>query len=295
MTDIPGTLGTLRDALIDVTARSLIGLARLLPYRVRVPFVGWIFAYVLAPVAGYRKRIRENLALVLPDLPESEVRHLLRAVPDNVGRTMIEIYSASEFVDRIRRIDLAGPGVASLEDAHRTGRPVILASGHFGNYDAARACLIARGYRLGALYRPMTNTLFNEHYVRAIEEIGKPMFPRGRRGMGQMVKFLRSGGMLGILMDQHMGRGAKLKFFGHTAYTATSAADLALKHDALLIPIYAIRLENGLDFGIMVNNPIPHSDPVTMTQAINDDLEDQVRSHLRQWFWIHRRWKGDRT
>ena len=36
---------------------------------------------------------------------------------------------------------------------------------------------------------------------------------------------------------------------------------------------------------------IAHSDPVTMTQQINDRLEAQVRQHMEQWFWIHRRWK----
>jgi KDO2-lipid IV(A) lauroyltransferase len=32
-----------------------------------------------------------------------------------------------------------------------------------------------------------------------------------------------------------------------------------------------------------------------MTQAINDSLEAEVRGHMEQWFWIHRRWKPDRT
>ncbi|MEY8842491.1 lauroyl acyltransferase, partial [Cribrihabitans sp. XS_ASV171] len=56
-------------------------------------------------------------------------------------------------------------------------------------------------------------------------------------------------------------------------------------------PCYAIRQANGVDFDIRVHAPVPHSDPETMTQYINDDLEDVVRQHMGQWFWIHRRWK----
>ena len=88
-----------------------------------------------------------------------------------------------------------------------------------------------------------------------------------------------------------MRHGLPLTFFGVTAMTATSAADLALKYGADLIPIYGIRKENGLDFDILVEEPVPHTDAETMTQAINDSLESLVRRHMDQWFWIHRRWK----
>ncbi|WP_102226093.1 lysophospholipid acyltransferase family protein [Acidimangrovimonas sediminis] len=275
----------------DRALRILIGGLLLLPYRVRVPLCGWVLSRLVARIAGYRGRIRDNLHKILPDLPEDEVRRLELAVPDNVGRTLIELYSGQEFVERCTRSEPSGPGVAALDEAHASGRPVILVTGHFGNYDASRAALIARGFRVGGLYRPMSNPWFNDHYVEAISRIGKPLFPRGRRGMAEMVKFLRSGGMLGLVMDQWMQNGATLTFFGHEASTALSAAELALKYDALVVPTYGIRRENGLDFDIVVEAPIPHGDPEVMTQAMNDSLERLVRQHLGQWFWIHRRWK----
>jgi Kdo2-lipid IVA lauroyltransferase/acyltransferase len=276
--------------LQDRAIRALIwGLMRL-PYTVRVPLCGWVMAYLVAPIAGYRTRVRENLALILPDLPQAEVTRLMRAVPDNVGRTIIEIYSGAEFTARTGPPE--GPGLAALDAAHATGRPVILVTGHFGNYDASRAALIARGFRVGALYRPMKNAFFNAHYVAAISRIGTPMFPRGRAGLADMVRHLKSGGMLGMVIDQHMNHGEALTFFGTTAQTALSAAQLALKYDALLVPTYAIRQPDGLNFKIVVEAPIPHGTPQAMTQALNDSLETLVRQHLDQWFWIHRRWKG---
>lgn len=295
MSDVASQPIASRPTLVDrVTNRAFlvfVGALRLLPYRWRVPLAGWIVARIVAPLAGYSRRIRDNLGRVRPDLPEAEVRRLMRAVPDNVGRTLAEMYSGPEFIDRIRTIPLAGPGAAALEAAHRENRPVILATGHFGNYDVARAALIARGYRIGALYKPMSNPLFNEHYLKTISAIGTPLFPRGNRGMADMIRFLKSGGMLGLLMDQHMNHGAPLTFFGETAFTGTSAADLALRYGAEVIPVYGIRRENGLDFDIIVEAPIPPSDPETMTQAINDSLEALVRAHMDQWFWIHRRWR----
>lgn len=118
------------------------------------------------------------------------------------------------------------------------------------------------------------------------------MFPRDRHGFAQMVRHLRAGKLLALLIDQHMSKGARLSFFGQPANTAVSAAQLALKYDALLVPIYAVRKADGLGFAIEVEPPVPHSDEKTMTQALNDSLEAQVRRHPEQWLWTHRRWKA---
>ena len=75
------------------------------------------------------------------------------------------------------------------------------------------------------------------------------------------------------------------------ARTALSAAELALKYDALLVPTYAVRRPDGLTFDIIVEPPIPHGSAKAMTQALNDSLETLVRQHMDQWFWVHRRWK----
>ncbi|WP_430464320.1 lysophospholipid acyltransferase family protein [Tabrizicola sp.] len=277
--------------LQDRALRALFWAMLRLPYRWRVPLAGWVVSHIVAPLAGYRTRIRDNLALILPDLPPAEVARIIRAVPDNVGRTLIEIYSGAEFTAHAITHPLTGVGVAALEAAHQSGQPVILVTGHFGNYDASRAALIARGYRVGALYNPMKNPYFNDHYVAAIGQIGTPLFPRGKKGLAEMVRHLRSGGMLGLLMDQAMRHGAPLTFFDQTAMTALSAAELALKYNALVIPTYAVRQPDGLSFQIIVEAPIPHSTPEAMTQALNDSLEAVVRRNIDQWFWIHRRWK----
>ena len=281
-----------QDRLVSGAFRALIFVLLLLPYGMRVRLSGWLFARVVAPLAGYSQRIRDNLAKVLPDLPEAEVRRLIREVPNNVGRTLIEIYSGASFIAHVTSSPLAGPGLAALDAANEAGRPVILVTGHFGNYDASRAALIARGYRVGALYNPMANRYFNEHYVKAISSVGTPLFARGKRGMADMIRFLRSGGMLGLLIDQRMIRGERLTFFGQEALTALSAAELALKYDALVVPTYGIRKPDGLNFDIIIEAPIPHGTPEAMTQALNNSLEAVVRQNMGQWFWIHRRWKA---
>ncbi len=278
------------DWVTDQLIRGALWVVLRLPFDTRRALAAALMTRIVAPLAGYRRRIRENLALVRPDLAPADIRLLEREVPRAMGRTLAELYSGPEFVARVAHEPLLGPGVAALQEAHRTGRPVLLVTGHLGNYDAIRGGLIARGYRVGGLYRPMDNAFFNEHYVAAISRIGTPLFPRGRKGLADMVRFLKGGGMVGVVLDQAMRDGAVLRFFGHDAYTSLSPAEMALRYDALVIPTYGIRRPNG-GFDMVVEAPIPHGDPLEMTQKLNDSLEAQVRAHMDQWLWTHRRWK----
>jgi len=288
-------MSSIRERITDTAGGMVmygpIALAKLLPYRLRVPFLGWLTARVIAPIAGYDARVRDNLAHVRPDLPDSEVGRLMRAVPDNAGRNMAELFSTSEFIARARKSRVYGPGLDAIRAAQAKGRPIIFVTGHFGSFNAARVAMIEQGFEMGVFYRPMANRWFNARYTAAMGALSQPMFEQGRRGMMQMVKHLRDGGALAILTDLNAHDGVPLDFFGKPALSSLTTADLALKFDAPLVPTWGIRSPNGLDFEILVDEPVEPSDPITMTQEVNDRLEHQVRKRMDQWFWIHRRWK----
>jgi len=127
----------LGDRLQALALRGLIGGLLRLPYRLRVPLCGWVVSRLIAPVAGWRRRIRANLALIRPAMPPAEVQAITRAVPDNFGRTIIETWSGAEFAARAAaqppftlfilfiqkdRIDLAEYG--DRRSSHLHPRPV---------------------------------------------------------------------------------------------------------------------------------------------------------------------------
>lgn len=275
----------------NLAISALIGAMRALPYPWRVPFGGWAVAHLVAPAAGWGTRVRGNLRLIWPDMAERDVARLVRAVCTNAGRTLAELYSPDEFKAHVAASPIQGAGLQAVLQARARGQGVILVSGHFGNHDIARAVLAGRGIPVGALYKPQRNPFVERHFRATIGAISEPIFARGRKGLADLVRHLKSGGLLGILIDQHMRHGAALDFLGHRALTATSAAELALKYDCLLVPVYGIRQPDGLSFTLVVEDPIPPSTPEAMTQAVNDSLSAMVRAHPEQWFWIHRRWK----
>ena len=263
----------------------------MLPYDTRVRFVGMLMQYCIGPLAGYRRRALANLALIWPDMPLSDRRDIASRCLNNVGRTFIENYSSAEFPRRQAGADLTGPGYTALEKAAAEKRPVILVTGHYGNYEAVRAALVARGFDVGGLYRNMHNPYFNAHYVKTMEAFGGPVFAQGRRGTSGFVRHLKEGGQLVLLFDQHVYRAPALDFLGHRAHTAVSAAELCLRYKALLIPFYGIRKKDGLSFETVLEAPVPHSTPEQMTQALNDSLAARIRQDPAQWFWVHRRWR----
>lgn len=274
----------------NLVVRGVIGLALALPYRWRVPLVGGLMRRIVGPLAGYKARARDNLAMIWPDLPVPQRHAIADQALDNAGRTLIENYSTAEFTARQANLSPIGPGVAALQSARAAHRAVILVSGHFGNYEAARAALVAQGLQIGGLYRPMSNRYFNAHYVRTMEAFGGPIFAQGRAGTAGFVRHLKAGGLLVLLFDQHAA-GEPIDFLGKPALTALSAAELALRYNADLIPFYGTRNPDGLTFTVELESPIPHSTPLAMTTALTRSLESRVRANPGQWFWIHRRWK----
>ena len=132
---------------------------------------------------------------------------------------------------------------------------------------------------------------FNAHYIPAMRAIAEPIFPRGRAGLTAMLRFLRGGGWMALGFDQYQRDGAELRFFDLPTRTVLTPAELAIRNDALVVHIAGIRQPDGLSFKVHVGAPLQPDEPAVMMQALNDDLEQLVRRHMDQWFWVHRRWK----
>ncbi|SHG79122.1 KDO2-lipid IV(A) lauroyltransferase [Cognatiyoonia sediminum] len=292
MTKTPPLQGTKADWLADRALRGLIASVMQLPYQSRVPMMGSALRRAIGPLVGYRKRAEENLAFIYPDMSPTRRRQIAEGVCDNFGRTLIENYSHEEFGDWIKDCEATGAGIAALEYARAKKQPVIFVTGHYGNHEAPRQVLTRMGYEIGGLYRPMANPYFNEHYSKTMTSWGGPVFEQGKRGTMGFSKHLKSGGMGTLLFDVNYDRGELLPFLGKPARTAFSAAEIALRFDALVIPYFGKRLDDGLSFSVDLDAPIKHTDPVQMMTDISSSLEKRIEDAPEQWFWIHRRWKN---
>jgi KDO2-lipid IV(A) lauroyltransferase len=283
-----------RQRMAYVPAVAALGIARALPWRARIAFGGWLGRRIVLNVPKFRRRIEANLVYVMPELDKAARDRIARETGDNFGRSFLEIFSMAEF--RRRRLWGApqGPGVAAARTAQAEGRPVLLVTGHFGQWEAGRAAAAeALGREVAGIYRPLNNALLDGAYVRELELGGRPMFPKGAKGLRGLVGHLSKGGAVAMLVDQYDRRSPVLDFVGRPAPSLTLAAELALRTGAVLIPGYGVRAEDGLHMTVTMEAPVPHSTAKAMTQALNDSLAAQVRAHPGQYFWLHRRWRKD--
>ncbi len=269
----------------------LLRLLRLLPYRQRMALAGWAGRTILPRVSRIRPRIRAAVLHLFPDLPEAEVARICARVPENLARAAVELVSGQDFYKIAASAPIGGPGWEALQEARRTGRPALLLIAHFGNFGAVGAALKARDFRVGAFYNPLPDPATNRFYSQSLGLLSDPLFPSGREGVARMLRHLRDGGMVAISNDLDRPHGVMLDFLGKPARTVLSMAEMALKYDALLVPVYGIRRDDGLHFDIVIDTPVPHGDPATMTQALNNSLGRMVTLHKDQWLWWHRRWK----
>lgn len=282
------------DRAVDLALRAAIGAVMALPYERRVAAMGALTARAIGPLAGYRRRASANLALIWPDLASERRAALARAVCDNLGRTLIENYSGAEFARALPSEPQQSDGMEAVARARAEGRPVIFVTGHFGNHEAPRRVLTGMGYDIGGLYREMSNRFVNDHYAATMQDVSGPVFAKGRRGLTGFLRHLKAGGMATILFDLHDRSGVEIDFLGRPARTALTAAELARRFDALLVPYYGTRRADGVSFDVAVEAPIPHDAPLDMMREATARLEARVRRDPGQWFWVHNRWKAAR-
>jgi len=128
------------------------------------------------------------------------------------------------------------------------------------------------------------------HYEQNMLAMSGTVFAQGRKGTAGFVRMLKDGGMGTLLFDVRANGSPMIPFMGKPAPTATSAADIALKLNALVVPYFGIRRPDGLAFDIAIEAPIPLTDAPTMMGEITARLEARIAANPEQWFWVHRRW-----
>ncbi|WP_417587543.1 lysophospholipid acyltransferase family protein [Pararhodobacter oceanensis] len=280
------------------TRRDRLGMAYLsllsyLPFPARVRLSGWLGEHLVGRLSSVRRKVRAAVAHFMPDLPEAEAQRIAAQVPGNLARLATEILSPEDLARLAATVPPEGPGFAAIEEAKAQGRAAILVSAHFGNYDVPRLSLNARGYHIGGFYKAMSSPALNDLYVRSVSASGAPMFPDTSEGLKGLLRFMRKGGMFGILIDLDRPNGVLIDFLGRPTRTVLSIAEMALKYDALVVPVFGIRTPEAPGFRIHIDTPVAHSTPEQMTQDLNARIGAQVRAHPAQWVWWHKRRKPD--
>ena len=290
--------------MLSTSLKSVLHLARYFPlwsalnavrwrtFDLRSRGLGTTFGTVMRWFPPARIRFNREAKRVFPNMKRRARAKLGQDMGRHMGRTLFEIYHDAEFQTQHHKFSASGPGLVALKEAQAAGKGVIIVSGHFGQWEAVRAVIKMHGLESGAVYRPQKNRHYERRLLAGIEAGGKPILATGRVGTKALVRHLRGGGIISILLDEKYSEGVRIPFLGHDALTSLSAAQLALKYDLPMIAAYGIRTEDGNAFRVEFEAPIPHTDAITMTRAFNDSLSARIMTNPEQWYWMLRRWGG---
>lgn len=285
------------DRLVFIFYRALGAVIRALPIETGFR-LGRMLGRGAYSVAGpYRRLALHNLRIAFGrEKSPDELRRLAREHFGNLGANLF----ASLKLPTLSRDEIEAR--VKVEGLEHMDEQLVLKGGfvfvisHLGNWEMfAQLTPIIFKCKVGTIYQALGNAHIDADVRRDRARLGLALFER-KEGFNAAAKYMREGGSVGVLVDQHAGdAGLWCPFFSRLASTTTLAATLALRADAWLIP--AAVYTDGIARWrcVLLPQMKPHGQsPLTVTKRINEMLEQQIRVQPADWFWVHNRWKTPR-
>ena len=280
---------TLKYKLEAAAVSLLFAGFRLLPLDI-ASWLGGFMARSIGPFLRANTIAKKNLAMIYPKMTFAQQHKLLMGMWDNLGRVAAELpYLATDQL--FKRMTVSG-----TEHIPPAGRPVLFFSGHIGNWELSYPIAHNAGVPTTLVYREANNPYVDKIISDIRAKRSSHMLQKGGRGSFKMLRAIKDGHALAMLVDQKMNEGIAVPFFGRDAMTAPAIAEFALRYNMPLIPARVFRTK-GCHFEARVYPPLVYAktgndekDILAIMTQINAQLESWIRERPEQWFWVHKRW-----
>tara|TARA_B110001452_G_C15224272_1_gene424370 strand:+ start:1627 stop:2280 length:654 start_codon:yes stop_codon:yes gene_type:complete len=215
---------------------------------------------------------------------------------NNYGKIFVEYLYLNKFRDESVHVKIRGKEI--LEEIKKNDKPVIFVSGHFANFELMSMELTKKNINLATIYRPLNNFFLNPfmEYLRK-KYICRNQIKKGLPGVKEAIQYIKDNFSVALMIDQRLSEGKRLPFFENMALTTTLPAQLALKFNLDIVPIYILRDANN-NFIIEVDKPIKinkndksEENKLNISIKLNSVLEKMISEDPGQWIWTHNRWK----
>ncbi|MEW6539236.1 MAG: lipid A biosynthesis acyltransferase [Pseudomonadota bacterium] len=273
--------------------QALFGFLRLLGVERASGLGGWLLR-TLGPLTGTQKTVMRNLRIAFPDMPSDEREALALAQWDQTGRTFAELAVMDHLTPEGGRVEVVG--MERLHALRDSGKPAVLISGHLANFEVMAAVIMAAGVPCQVTYRAANNPYVDALIRQSRERYGIRLFAPKGDGTRELMAGMKRGDSIALLVDQKYNQGPEVEFFGQPVNASPGAARLALKFDTVMLPLSVVRLP-GVRFRVTAHEPIvvnqsedKAADTLAGIQAANRFVEDRVKEHPVDWFWVHKRW-----
>jgi len=249
----------------------------------------------------FRKKVivKKNILIAFPNIDEKSINQIIDGMWKNVGRIFGEYIHINKFslLDEEKN-KIVFINKNNLQFLINYNKPIIFFSGHFANFELMAKCLRELQFNIGAIYRPLNNIFLNPimEFIRK-----KYMCPiqieKGPAGTKKLIKHISANNPLALMIDQRLSSSIRVPFFNQLATTTTTPAQLSIKYDALLVPVFLKRLKNT-NYEFFIEEPLVvkktnnyEKDIFNITEILNKKIEEFIKVDPTCWLWSHDRWK----
>ena len=266
-------------------------LGRILGIRLSRKLFAYLFLF-LGQIFKSKKTIEKNLRIFLKNNSQFNEKKIISEMWKNYGKTFIEYIYLNQLRKNNSHINLIGEENLSL--ILKDKKPVIFVSGHFANFELMSMEITKRNIKLATIYRPLNNIFLNPfmEYLRKTF-VCKNQIKKGINGVRDAINFIKNDHSIALMIDQRVSEGDKISFFNEDSLTTTLPAQLALKFQLNIVPVF-IERKNDDTFNIEFKRPINSKNfqnKISLSNELNKVLEQMIIKNPSQWIWTHDRWK----
>jgi KDO2-lipid IV(A) lauroyltransferase len=261
--------------------------------------LGEIIGKYFGPLFRKKTIAKKNILIAFPDLNEKSINEMIERMWKNIGRIFGEYIHINKFsIIDPKKIKIVFANKKNFEMLKKNNKPVVFFSGHFANFELMAKCLQELGFNIGAIYRPLNNIFLNPimEFIRK-KYICPIQIEKGSNGTKKLIKHISTNSPLALMIDQRLSSSIRVPFFNQPATTTTTPAQLAIKYDALLVPVFLKRLDKT-NFEFFIEEPLIinrtsdyDKDIFNITQIMNKKIEEFIKRDPAHWLWSHDRWK----
>jgi len=261
--------------------------------------LGEIIGKYFGPLFRKRTIAKKNILIAFPNFNEKSINEMIERMWKNIGRIFGEYIHINKFsiIDNNKK-KIVFTNRNNVEILKKNNKPIVFFSGHFANFELMAKCLQELGFDIGAIYRPLNNIFLNPimEFIRK-KYICPIQIEKGSNGTKKLIKHISNNNPLALMVDQRLSSSIRVPFFDQPATTTITPAQLAIKYDALLVPVFLKRLEKT-NFEFFIEEPLITNrtndydkDIFNITQIMNIKIEEFIKRDPAHWLWSHDRWK----
>ena len=249
----------------------------------------------------HRKIIAKNLYIAFGDtLSKEQIKDISLSAFANLVDTTLGIIERDGMSksDVVKNVKFEGDEI--VQKYIDSNKKIIFITGHQSNWELlSQSIAIHFGITLVGVGRKLDSEVMDKILKENREQFNVEMVYK-KGAMKGCIKSLSQNKAVGILIDQALGRDISIdvKFFGKDTTHTPIASILSRKFDIDLIPAF-ISTDDYKNYIVKVYEPIKsiktdnqERDLSILTQAQANAMEKAIREHPKEWFWMHKRWKG---